>query len=40
MNNKWMGRAIMFKAEQVQELAPKQYGSRKDKAANIQSLNK
>jgi len=30
----------MFRVEQVQELAPKQYGSRKDKAMNIQSLNK
>jgi len=25
MNNKWMERAIMFTAEQAQELAPKQY---------------
>jgi len=40
MNNKELGRAIMIRVEQAQELAPEQYGSRKEKAANIQSLNK
>jgi len=40
MNNKWLGRAIMIKAEQAQELAPEQHGSWKEKAANIQSLDK
>jgi len=36
MNNKWMGRAM----EKFKALAPKQYGSRKGKLANVQSLNK
>jgi len=40
MNSKWLGRATIFKAEQAQELGPKQYGSQKEKAANIESLNK
>ncbi len=39
-NNKWISRAVMYKAEQLKALAPEQYGSRKRKAANIQSLNK
>jgi len=39
-NNKWIGRAVMYKAKQLKALAPEQYGSRKRKAANIQSLNK
>ncbi len=40
-NNKWTGRVVMYKAEQLKALAPEQYyGSRKSKAANIQSLNK
>ena len=40
MNNKWLGRAIMFKVEKAMELALEQYGSQKEKAANTQSLNK
>ncbi len=40
MNNKWIGRTIMYKAKQLKILAPEQYGSQKEKAANIQSLNK
>jgi len=39
-NNKWIGRAVMYMAEQLKALAPEQYGSRKSKVANIQSLNK
>jgi len=39
-NKKWMGRAIIFTAEKFNALAPKQYGSRKGKVANVQSLNK
>jgi len=39
-NNKWLGRAVMFNAEQSQLLAPEQYGSRKQKSAVVQCLNK
>ncbi len=40
MNNKWIGRAVMYTVDKLQALAPEQYGSQKSKAANIQSLNK
>ena len=39
-NNKWLGRAVMFHAELHQQMAREQYGSRKEKAADIQCLNK
>jgi len=39
-NNKWIGRAVMYKAEQLKALVPEIYSSWKIKAANIQSLNK
>jgi len=29
MNNKWIGRAIMYKAEKLKSLAPENYGSQK-----------
>jgi len=28
-NNKWIGRAVMYKAEQLKALAPEQYSSQK-----------
>jgi len=40
MNNKWIGQAIMYEVEQLKLLAPEQYRSCKEKAANIQSLSK
>jgi len=39
-NNKWIGCAVMYQAEQEQILANKQFGSRKFKAAIFQCLNK
>jgi len=39
-NNKGIRRAMMYTTEQLKALAPEQYGSRKSKVANIQSLNK
>jgi len=39
-NNKWLGRAIMYKAETAHAIAPEQYGSRKHKSAIFQCLNK
>jgi len=39
-NNKWLGRAVMFNAEKQNQMAPEQFGSRKDKSAVIQCLNK
>ncbi len=39
-NNKWLGRAVMFNAEEHQQMAPEQYGSWKEKLADIQCLNK
>jgi len=39
-NNKWLGRAVMFNAEVHNLMAPEQYGSRKEKSAAIQCLNK
>ncbi len=39
-NNKWLGRAVMFHAELHQQMAQEQYSSRKEKAADIQCLNK
>ena len=39
-NNKWLGRAVMFHVEEKQQMAKEQYGSRKEKSANIQCLNK
>jgi len=39
-NNKWLGRAMMLNAEQYNLLAPEQYGSRKQKSAVAQCLNK
>jgi len=39
-NNKWLGRATMKLAEDSNLLAPEQYGSRKNKAAITQCLNK
>jgi len=39
-NNKWLGCAVMFHAEAKQQMAKEQYGSRKEKSADIQCLNK
>jgi len=39
-NNKWIGRAVMRRAEDCALLAPEQYGSRNRKSAIIQCLNK
>jgi len=39
-NNKWLGRAIMFNAESAGMMADEQYGSRKNKSAIVQCLNK
>jgi len=39
-NNKWLGQAVMFHAEEHNLMAPEQYGSRKEKSAAIQCLNK
>jgi len=39
-NNKWIGRAVMQRAEECSLLAPEQYGSRNRKSAIIQCLNK
>jgi len=39
-NNKWLGRAVMFNAESHHQMAREQYGSRKEKAVDIQCLNK
>jgi len=39
-NNKWIGQAIMFQAEDAHLLAEEQFGSRKYKSAIHQCLNK
>jgi len=39
-NNKWLGRVTMRTAEAHNLLAPEQYGSRQNKAAITQCLNK
>ncbi len=39
-NNKWLGQAVMLNAEQYNMMAPEQYGSRKQKSAIAQCLNK
>jgi len=39
-NNKWLGREVMFNAKAHQQVAKEQYGSRKEKLADIQCLNK
>jgi len=39
-NNKWLGCAVMFHAKKHNLLAKEQYGSRKEKLAAIQCLNK
>jgi len=39
-NNKWLGRAMMLNTKQYNLLAPEQYGSRKQKSAVAQCLNK
>jgi len=39
-NNKWIGQAVMYKAEQVHLLAEEQFGSCKFKLAIYQCLNK
>jgi len=39
-NNKWIGHAVMFQAEQANLLAEEQYGSHKHKSAIYQCLNK
>ncbi len=39
-NNKWLGRAVMFNAKSHHQMAHKQYGNCKEKAADIQCLNK
>ena len=39
-NNKWIGRAIMYQAEQANLLAEEQFGSHKFKSAIHQCLNK
>jgi len=40
MNNKWIGQAVMYQAEQAYLLSKEQYGSRKFKAAIYQCMNK
>ena len=40
MNNKHLGREMMYSAEAADILAEEQYGSRKDKAAILHALNK
>lgn len=40
MANGFIGRKIMTNAEKLETLAPEQYGSRKDKSAQDQALNK
>ena len=40
LNNKYIGRDMMFKAEKAKILAKEQYGSRKKKAAITHALNK
>jgi len=39
-NNKWLGWAVMFHAEAHMQMAKEQYGSQKEKLADIQCLNK
>jgi len=39
-NNKWLGQAVMFQMEEQHQMAPEQYGSCKEKLADIQCLNK
>jgi len=39
-NNKWIGRAVMYKAEQEHLLADEQFSSHKFKSAIYQCLNK
>ncbi len=39
-NNKKLGRDMMYNAEQLNQIAKEQYGSRKNKAAIEQCLNK
>jgi len=39
-NNKWLEQAIMFHAEAHRQMAKEQYGSQKEKVADIQCLNK
>jgi len=39
-NNKWLGWAVMFHAEEHQQMAKEQYGSHKEKLADIQCLSK
>ena len=39
-NNKWIGRAVMYQAEQENLMAAEQFGSRKFKSAIFQCLNK
>jgi len=39
-NHKWLGQAIRFQAEQLQLIAPKQYGSCNNQLAALQCLNK
>jgi len=39
-NNKWLGCTVMLNVEQFNLLAPEQYGSRKQKSAIAQCLNK
>jgi len=39
-NNKWIGRAVMYKAKQEHLLTDKQFGSCKFKPAIYQCLNK
>jgi len=39
-NNKWIGKQVMQMAERHGLLTPEQYGSKKNKAAGTQCLNK
>jgi len=39
-NNKWLGWAVMFHVEAHHQMALEQYGSHKEKSADIQCLNK
>ena len=40
MNNTYLGRDMMQKAEAGKMLAKEQYGSRKQKLANLDAINK
>eukprot|EP00957_Ditylum_brightwellii_P029445 2225480-Ditylum_brightwellii.AAC.1 len=39
MHNKRLGREAMRRAETCDDMAPEQFGSRRQKSANLQALN-